>query len=288
MKRLLLLIAVSIVWSGSVLQAQEYVPFVHKGACGDTYAYDPYVKDCDFGYYNYNWGSVSGFTHYRIQGETNMNGKTYKGLYSLTGDSSASSEQTLIAFVREENKKVYFMDGEKEWPWYDFTLEKGDTITIESASPLNPSGEKLKIPVVNTDTFEIGGKLRKRIYLRGYDTWIEGLGTENRLPLHSFEPSCGMDCGDKLYYQRIGDKISYLDNYFIHDLLEPCTSSVLDTQIEALRIARTPDALIVTLPGTGYRLAELTEMTGRLAWCAYLDSEAEGVTIPTATLSPGA
>ena len=76
MKRLLLLIAVSIVWSGSVLQAQEYVPFVHKGACGDTYAYDPYVKDCDFGYYNYNWGSVSGFTHYRIQGETNMNGKT--------------------------------------------------------------------------------------------------------------------------------------------------------------------------------------------------------------------
>ena len=86
----------------------------NKGACGDTYAYDPYVKDCDFGYYNYNWGSVSGFTHYRIQGETNMNGKTYKGLYSLTGDSSASSEQTLIAFVREENKKVYFMDGEKE------------------------------------------------------------------------------------------------------------------------------------------------------------------------------
>ena len=107
---------------------------------------------------------------------------------------------------------------------------------------------------MNTDTFEIGGKLRKRIYLRGYDTWIEGLGTENRLPLHSFEPSCGMDCGDKLYYQRIGDKISYLDNYFIHDLLEPCTSSVLDTQIEALRIARTPDALIVTLPGTGYRV----------------------------------
>lgn len=36
MKRLLLLIAVSIVWSGSVLQAQEYVPFVHKGACVAT------------------------------------------------------------------------------------------------------------------------------------------------------------------------------------------------------------------------------------------------------------
>ena len=173
MKRLLLLIAVSIVWSGSVLQAQEYVPFVHKGACGDTYAYDPYVKDCDFGYYNYNWGSVSGFTHYRIQGETNMNGKTYKGLYSLTGDSSASSEQTLIAFVREENKKVYFMDGEKEWPWYDFTLEKGDTWTIEAESPLSRHGEEIEVVVSNVDTITIGGKSRKRISFQGYYSWVD-------------------------------------------------------------------------------------------------------------------
>lgn len=263
----------------------------NKGACGDTYAYDPYVKDCNFGFYHhdpedrYIW-DIDVFAHYYITGKKAVNGKIYKQFVESKSCDYASG--TEIALIREEDKKVYLLDGEKEWLWYDFTLEKGDTITIESASPLNPSGEKLKIPVVNTDTFEIGGKLRKRIYLRGYDTWIEGLGTENRLPLHSFEPSCGMDCGDKLYYQRIGDKISYLDNYFIHDLLEPCTSSVLDTQIEALRIARTPDALIVTLPGTGYRLAELTEMTGRLAWCAYLDSEAEGVTIPTAPLSPGA
>ena len=47
---------------------------------------------------------------------------------------------------------------------------------------------------------------------------------------------------------------------------------ISDNKSAALRIAHTSDALIVTLPGTGYRLAELTEMTGRLAWCAYLDS----------------
>jgi len=29
-------------------------------------------------------------------------------------------------------------------------------------------------------------------------------------------------------------------------------------------------------------------MTGRLAWCAYLDGEAGEIMIPTATLSPGA
>ena len=74
-----------------------------------------------------------------------------------------------------------------------------------------------------------------------------------------------------------------------HDFTpDPCVSGIVGNKSSSLRIAHTPDALIVTLPGTSYRLAELTEMTGRLAWCAYLDSEAEGVTIPTATLSPGA
>ena len=75
----------------------------------------------------------------------------------------------------------------------------------------------------------------------------------------------------------------------VYDIDKECSEGgIYDNKSAALRIANTSAALIVTLPGTGYRLAELTEMTGRLAWCAYLDSEAEGVTIPTATLSPGA
>ena len=43
MKRLLLLIAVSIVWSGSVLQAQEYeyVPLVQEGVEWGYYQYNP-------------------------------------------------------------------------------------------------------------------------------------------------------------------------------------------------------------------------------------------------------
>ena len=133
MKRLLLLIAVSIVWSGSVLQAQEYVPFVHKGACGDTYAYDPYVKDCNFGFYHhdpedrYIW-DIDVFAHYYITGEKAVNGKIYKQFVESKSCDYASG--TEIALIREEDKKVYLLDGEKEWLWYDFTLEKGDTITI--------------------------------------------------------------------------------------------------------------------------------------------------------------
>ena len=68
-----------------------------------------------------------------------------------------------------------------------------------------------------------------------------------------------------------------------HDFTpDPCVSGIVENKSSSLRIAHTSDALIVTLPGTGYRLAELTEMTGRLAWCAYLDGEAGEVTIPTA------
>ena len=60
MKRLLLLIAVSIVWSGSVLQAQEYeyVPLVREGI---------------------EWGYKNGEI-YRFIGEEIINGKVYKQL----------------------------------------------------------------------------------------------------------------------------------------------------------------------------------------------------------------
>lgn len=61
MKRLLLLIAVSIVWSGSVLQAQEYeyVPLVREGV---------------------EWGYTGDLGDYRcqIKGDTIIDGTTYK------------------------------------------------------------------------------------------------------------------------------------------------------------------------------------------------------------------
>ena len=66
MKRLLLLIAVSIVWSGSVLQAQEYeyVPLVREGI---------------------EWGYKNGEI-YRFIGEEIINGKVYKQLGNSSRD----------------------------------------------------------------------------------------------------------------------------------------------------------------------------------------------------------
>ena len=63
--------------------------------------------------------------------------------------------------------------------------------------------------------------------------------------------------------------------------------SISDNKADALRIARTPDALVVTLPGNGYHLAELIDTTGRLVWCEYLDGEPGEVSVPTTGLTPG-
>ncbi|OUN74336.1 hypothetical protein [Barnesiella sp. An55] len=79
-----------------------------------------------------------------------------------------------------------------------------------------------------------------------------------------------------------------MDNiYNRFDIIEPCISSVGTTEADALRIARTPDALVVTLPGDGYCLAELIDTTGRLVWCEYLDGEPGEVSIPTTGIASG-
>ena len=98
MKRLLLLIAVSIVWSGSVLQAQEYeyVPLVREGI---------------------EWGYKNGEI-YRFIGEEIINGKVYKQLGNSSRDYPDSIKlqvmpgkriRLFIACTRKMPKKFPFM-----------------------------------------------------------------------------------------------------------------------------------------------------------------------------------
>ena len=107
MKRLLLLIAVSIVWSGSVLQAQEYeyVPLVREGI---------------------EWGYKNGEI-YRFIGEEIINGKVYKQLGNSSRDYPDSYK--IAGYAREENKVVYrlYSKDAEEVPIYDFNVkQEGD------------------------------------------------------------------------------------------------------------------------------------------------------------------
>lgn len=91
--------------------------------------------------------------------------------------------------------------------------------------------------------------------------------------------------GDNPFDQKadqLGDDLKALTKFYQSD-----TRSVANSLRTTLRIARTPDALVVTLPGSGYRLAELIDTTGRLVWCEYLDGEPGEVSVPTTALAPG-
>lgn len=92
-----------------------------------------------------------------------------------------------------------------------------------------------------------------------------------------------------LYYLRENGEYIYLQDNHNGTPLDDgnCILAVGETRVAALRIARTPDALVVTLPGDGYRLAELIDTTGRLVWCEYLDGEPGEVIIPTTGLASG-
>ena len=63
-------------------------------------------------------------------------------------------------------------------------------------------------------------------------------------------------------------------------------SGIAGNESAPLRVARTTEALIVTLPD-GYRMAELIDTTGRVAWCDYLDGMPGEVVIPTTGFVPG-
>lgn len=260
-----------------------------RDVCENNYEYEPYVKERNFGYYHYDpedrlASDLDLYYHYFIAGEKTVNGKSYKRF--VESETCNYSSGTELALIREENQRAYLLIGDKEWLWYDFTLEKGDVFTVAADSPLNPTGEELNIPVTNAYITYIGERLRKVILLEGYSRWVEGMGTLDRLPLHPFDPGCGADCGDKFYYQRIGDEMNYLDDRFIFTPVEPCYSSVGTVEAGILRVARTTEALIVTLPD-GYRMAELIDTTGRVAWCDYLDGTPGEVVIPTTGFAPG-
>ena len=94
----------SLLWSFALIclgciasQAQEYeyVPFVREGV--------------EWGYYQYNpvHPEDNGIIRLQFEGDTLLDGKTYKKLYMYKGCDLTPDKGTLIDFMREENKIVY-------------------------------------------------------------------------------------------------------------------------------------------------------------------------------------
>ena len=279
MKRKMLLEWGLLLFGSMALQAQEYeyVPLVREGV--------------EWGYFQYNpvHPENNGIIRLQFEGDTLLNGKTYKKLYMYEGCDFTPDRSTLIDFMREENKIVYSKkkreygtiiygeDVEGEIVVYDFSLDVGDSLWVQ------PYYEYKK--VTRIDTVKVGNTYRKQFYIQNWTSpiWTEGLGVlENNF---MFCPFCAistcMDCDRRnlTFVKENGEEVYGTD--------EECgEDAILDNKSGTLRVARTPEALIVTLPD-GYRMAELIDTTGRVAWCDYLDGTPGEVIIPTTGLAPG-
>jgi len=158
----------------------EYVPLVREG-----------VKwKCDYSKsINYNIPELHPFT-LEIKGDTVINGKSYKPWHYYSGDAIDPAHDTVPVYVREENKVVYGCPGNYyvECPFSSVDMLMSDSIKDEYViyDFNNPEkyydflSDNYDLHYINTDTVEIGGKLRKRLV---FDTHyncdyylIEGIG----------------------------------------------------------------------------------------------------------------
>ena len=163
-----------------------------------------------------------GTTTYQLKGDTVINGKTYKKEW-LSYKEDLSDIQPSKCYMREENGKVYRLDGREETLWFDYKAEVGDTICfnqrnhygrIKSIYDIFPHGtdsvqpykcHEVQIGVLNQSTNQIEFNDK---YINVY----EGLGVINStwegygLSKHKFD---GYRCNFTLLCVHDNDNILY-------------------------------------------------------------------------------
>ena len=78
-------------------------------ASADEYQYSPLVKEGKkwVEYYENTMDFTSGIIYYQFKGETEINGVTYHNLYATLNSDKIANETTPIAYVREQDRKVF-------------------------------------------------------------------------------------------------------------------------------------------------------------------------------------
>ena len=131
----------------------------------------------------------------KVRDPKTFNGKEYYEL--ITDEFGYSPYGTVIAYVREEGKKIFFYAEEcdKEYLMYDFDLNVGDEVFLRD--PFHPTSFydrgnceltevdsfQCKYKVLEVDSIEYNQVKRKRLKLSFsngfpdlYDIWVEGIG----------------------------------------------------------------------------------------------------------------
>ena len=257
----------------SLMQAAEYeyVPLVREGA---------------------EWGysmELFGKSYYRnlIQGDTVVNGETYKKYYTFKN--CTATEEENLAFLRETDKQVYITFNQalmpieslysREYLIYDFGAKVGETVSHFDWI----TQKQINSTISKIDTVEVGNTLRQRFWADGAVLWIEGLGVEEGDMLR---PGCstgsgGLDTQDRLVYAKAPDgTVEYATADALND---PCYSGVGEIDDDSWSVVRRDDWIEVRCAEGLFEAVELLDLSGRVL---YLSGQTT-ILIPTSDYPSG-
>ncbi|MFZ4454944.1 MAG: T9SS type A sorting domain-containing protein [Bacteroidales bacterium] len=142
-----------------------------------------YLGSTDVWNYRLTKYSVSGSTHpspdayynltYYLNGDTVIGGANYKKLYQNDAYSSKSYSGYFCGVRESEGKWYFLIPGNDESVMYDFSKNKGDTISL--------GGGNTMLKVDSIGIINYNGHSRKQFFLTNYrygiaEVWIEGIG----------------------------------------------------------------------------------------------------------------
>ncbi len=266
----------------------EYVPMVREGV--------------EWGYV-YSHSFPPGVEYYRLQlkGDTVINGKTYKRCYAYQTVMLDTETAALHGFLREEDKRVYFIPnpeeeftvgwlimkdqynsiyGDEERMIYDFNLNAGDTFS-----------SMMPVTITEVTFVEVDGKQRKYFHdqYNGTYSFLEGIGVvgsygELAYPFAA-EPTNGSRVRFNFERNVADGKIVYKSEEF--DDGDPTCSGVAATTMQAPAITITVAGKTVTASasGNGIIAATIHDINGRTV--ATAQSANGSLTVDMAGFTPG-
>lgn len=191
---------------------------------GQTNVYHPFPDTNAFWGdrgWNIFYSYVCRNTRFGLNGDTLINGKNYKKIYSLYDSTLTNPNSTYYAAIREENKRIYTIIGSSgEQILYDFNLSLGDTITYYySILFQTPDTFYRKVTTIDSILL-LDGKYRKRYTLDPVinyslsDIVVEGIGSIRWWGLFNPLVNDAYTNGDQYSFEcfKQNDTVLYLNN----------------------------------------------------------------------------
>lgn len=191
----------------------------NSGSSSDD-AYIPFIMDGTCEWFTVEWYDYY-YKHTISAEDTTIQSKTYKKVFY---QGCRQTDREYVGAIREEDKRVYYLaakdESKMEMLLYDFNMKVGDCISYYSGD--------VNLKLARIDKVQIEGETRRRYYfydmdfypdeIYPYDSWIEGIGSEQEL-MRPFRPipTC-MGCHLRVQCVHQGDKILYRE-----DMNSPCS-----------------------------------------------------------------